>query len=495
MIRTDGPYAFRGHPWTLLPLLLVASGCGGGIGSAPAESPTELPDRASLEEGWNTLRPGGETACAAGGDYRFFVRSTDSERLVLYLHGGGACWNAETCVPGDDSPYVPDMRPNQHPDRRDGIFDLEHPENPVADYSMVVVPYCTGDVHLGDRDATYMLETEDGGSRTFTVPHRGQVNAGAALDWLYANFEEPRQILVTGSSAGGVATPFYAERMARRYRDARVIGLGDAAGGYRSDSMKTVQQEHWGLPEALRGHPGWETFGASRLGIEDLYVTAAGGAPNLELYQVDQAYDAVQLEFLELAGTGGADLLELIRDNRRDIREATASFRSFTVGGYEHTVMGRAPFYFYESEGRRFRDWLAAILAGDSVPSVTCETCDRPEFLYSRADLQLMDGTLELLAREDRWDREDGGECPGSAARRSLRCALIEAAGDLGSTSPGSYPAFWDVVYMAVERLGDDGIRRPLIRLNDLESTSFEDVRQILTEVRDRVRSELEERT
>lgn len=30
------------------------------------------------------------------------------------------------------------------------------------------------------------------GPRTYTIPHRGQVNAGAALGWIYANFEEPQ---------------------------------------------------------------------------------------------------------------------------------------------------------------------------------------------------------------------------------------------------------------------------------------------------------------
>ncbi|MBL1135963.1 MAG: hypothetical protein HND46_11645 [Chloroflexi bacterium] len=43
-----------------------------------------------------------------------------------------------------------------------GIFDLENPENPFADYNMVFVPYCTGDVHIGNREATYEVEASDG---------------------------------------------------------------------------------------------------------------------------------------------------------------------------------------------------------------------------------------------------------------------------------------------------------------------------------------------
>lgn len=45
----------------------------------------------------------------------------------------------------------------------------------------------------------------------------------------------------------------------------------------------------------------------------------------------------------------------------------------------------------------------------------------------------------------------------------------------------------------AVERLRDRRMRRPLIGYNNLESTSFEDLREVLTEPRDRVRAGLDE--
>lgn len=478
----------------VLPVLLLVSSCGEAPEAGPEGARGESAAGSSSESGWTTLRPGGETACATGDEYRFFARSADHERLVLYLQGGGACWNAETCVPEDDSPYVPNLSPGLHPDRWDGIFDLQNPENPVADYSMVVVPYCTGDVHLGDREATYALTGQDGESRTYSVSHRGQVNVAPALEWIRQNLDDPEQILVTGSSAGGVATPFYADQLARRYPNARVIGLGDAAGGYRSDSMKAVEAERWGVPGVLRRHEGWEDFGGRRLGTERLYLTASRGTPNLELYQVDQAYDGAQRTYLELAGSGGADLLQLLRSNRDDIREAMTSFRSFTVGGYEHTVMHRPHVYFYQTEGIRFRDWLDAILSGDSVPSVDCRDCDRPGVAYTESDLRLVDRTLELLSTEERWDSDHEGDCPETASRRSLRCAVIDAARGLGSRSVGSYPAAWDVVYTAVERLGEDRIQRPMIRYNNMESTGFEAVRGVLVDVRTRVRSALEER-
>ena len=100
-----------------------------------------LPSLSELSDVWNTLRPGGATICAQGSEYLFFARVADPSRLVVYLHGGGGCWNAETCDPGrDSSTYSSKVEPQRHLGEQSGIFDLDNPENPVADYSMVVLP-------------------------------------------------------------------------------------------------------------------------------------------------------------------------------------------------------------------------------------------------------------------------------------------------------------------------------------------------------------------
>jgi hypothetical protein len=133
--------------WSLLLLL-------GAVPHARAQAPTssppaQLPPLASLGEGWHTMEPRGDSACAATRDYRHFVRPGDPTRLLIYLTGGGACWNGKDCDPtAEDPPYAHSIRPNREPGRLGGIFDLRDPRNPL-----VWVPACTGDVHLGDRDA------------------------------------------------------------------------------------------------------------------------------------------------------------------------------------------------------------------------------------------------------------------------------------------------------------------------------------------------------
>mgnify|MGYP006269702717 CR=1 FL=1 len=446
---------------------------------------------------WETIEPGGETACAVG-EYRFYARQDAPDRVFIHLDGGGACWDAETCAL-DSGVYYTEVGPS--PAQRDGVFDLGHPDNPVASHSMLVIPYCTGDVHLGNRDTTYTLEKEDGTRETVTVPHRGLANAEAALEWLYERFDAPEQIVVTGSSAGAVATAFYADQLARRYPDARVIGLADAASAYRRNDASAASDdgaepfESWGLPVVLQAYPGWEDYGGggASIGFETLFIRAATAAPNLELYTFDQAYDAAQQSYIRLLGTEEFDLLERIRANHADIARASDSFRYFVVGGIEHTVLGMPRFYFYEADGVAFHDWMADLVAGEPVDSVVCEQCSRPALRYTRADLDLIDGALALLSSEQRWAANDDARCEESATTWSLYCAVVESARRLGE-QPRAFAAFSDVIHSALDHLDYDRIpQRLLTHFNNAEQTGFDDVRSVLLDVRERVSAGLGE--
>ena len=105
-----------------------------------------------------------------------------------------------------------------------GIFDLDDPRNPFADWSMVYVPYCTGDLHLGTVTTPY--------SPTLTVQHKGFVNGTAALDALASTFPDATEIVVAGESAGAAPAPLYAGLAADRLPDASVTVLADGAGSY-----------------------------------------------------------------------------------------------------------------------------------------------------------------------------------------------------------------------------------------------------------------------
>lgn len=458
----------------------------------PAGGPaaSDLPSFDRLGNGWNTLVPGPPTVCAHGGEYSFWVRPADPSRIMIYFHGGGACWDAESCAKGSDL-YTDSIRPQSHPSRFGGILDADHPENPFAGHTMISVPGCTGDVHLGDNDAAYTLMDETGGNRQFTIRHRGQTNANTVMAWIHANLPDPREIFVSGSSAGALAVPFYASRLARHYPGARVVGLADDAGSYGSGSMAQVDPARHGLPDALRRHAGWEGIG-ERLQAEQLTITAARSAANLRMFHVDHAYDNAQAFWLERGGTADPDVLELIRRNRRAIRSEVPEFRAYTVGGRMHTIVRNPAFYRYHVGGFRLRDWVAAIAAGDTVADVECSECTAPELVFDQDDERIIEHALVLLRSDGAWQRhEPGGACPQDTDRYTLRCAIIAATRHVSGRPAGEHAAIIAVLYAAAERLPHpDGDWAPLTDFNNDAATTPAAVRALLDDVLARMRAE-----
>lgn len=88
------------------------------------------------------------SACRNGTQTGFAVNpAATSKHLVIYMKGGAACFNASTCASGNLAfgeaeldAYLPALHP---------LLDRQRPENPLADYDLVLVPECTGDVYWG----------------------------------------------------------------------------------------------------------------------------------------------------------------------------------------------------------------------------------------------------------------------------------------------------------------------------------------------------------
>ena len=160
------------------------------------------------------VRPDGPV-CIAGTNYSVFTRQGDPKKLLIFLQGGGACWQgfyncnvtAEVQSPPANGPFP-------------GVFDPTMADNPFADYSVIYMPYCDGSTFGGDNDVNdpawqEFIEGRLGIPPGFGPPtrhHRGLRNVSAGMDVAAAKFPKAKQITVMGHSAGGVGvaafTPF-----------------------------------------------------------------------------------------------------------------------------------------------------------------------------------------------------------------------------------------------------------------------------------------------
>jgi hypothetical protein len=249
------------------------------------------------------------------------------------------------------------------------------------------------------------------------------------------------------------------------------------------------------MPDVLRRHPGWGAADGKG-GVVGLYINAGRGVANLRLFQFDHAYDWARRFYRELGGTTTefSALPDLLRANRRAIRESLESFRSYTAGGIEHTILVERLFYRYQTDGHRLRDWVAAIAAGNPVDDVECTECRRPGFIYSSDDLRIAEAALALLSASNAWQRrDDGGQCTKTGSPYTLRCAIRRAAVAVTEQPPdGDESVLWDVRYFIAERMAlerFDG--RQIVTYDNRPDTTFEEITSLLQSVRDRIKAAL----
>jgi len=157
---------------------------------------------------------GGENAgpiCIAGTDYSVFTREGDPKKVLIFLQGGGACWqNAPYCNVFAENHFPPKDGFLPPDGRFPGVFDSSNPHNVFADYSVVYMPYCDGSAFGGDNDVA--SEPTFG---TGTRRHRGVRNLSAGMDVAKKMFGRAKTITVMGHSAGGVGVAAFAPFLAR----------------------------------------------------------------------------------------------------------------------------------------------------------------------------------------------------------------------------------------------------------------------------------------
>ncbi len=335
-------------------LLLLLSLQGG---APPSPRPAPAPPA------WEPIEGGPGTGCALGTPYRFFHRpGRDPGRLLIYFQGGGACWSWVSCSGMFDT-TVEDSEIADY----GGIFDVNRPDNPLAGHEVLFIPYCTGDVHVGSKTATY---GDREGARP--VHHHGARNVEAALAWIRHRHPHPRQVVVAGASAGAYGAVFHAPRIARLYPGADLIVVPDSGVPLLHDHETILAA--WGIEAALG--PAGGAGEARSWSLTTAYEKAVSAAGVRAMAVLTSDRDAVQGAFYLISGSPSwrEETYALLDALER----SHPSFHSFVVGGADHGLMRTDQFYDYRAGSVRLADWLGRLLAGEPVESVRCDGCRLP---------------------------------------------------------------------------------------------------------------------
>lgn len=308
--------------------------------------------------GWEQIVPGGDCACADGSEFSFWARAASTDKVVLFLDGGGVCFSAESCAPDSSNEYQTEVdEPNG-----EGVFAFGEARNPFADYSMVFVPYCTGDLFLGDATAEY--------TPSLTVQHKGYVNGTVALDYLVTTFPDASEVVLIGSSAGSTSAPLYGALVAEQLPDARVTVIADASGSY-PDTPEINELLTAGSWSASATFSEWLVDRS----LPGLTIDSGRRHPEITFAQVNHARDEDQVEHLELVGLPSDDVVGLIDANQAAIEATGVEVHAYTAAGDNHVILDNDSFYTATVDGVALVDWVTDLVSGTAVADVHCTDC------------------------------------------------------------------------------------------------------------------------
>lgn len=145
--------------------------------------------------------PQGETGCLRStafpnNDYFFQVQpghSGNENKLLVQFQGGGICDGVQSNCPAVMAPRSIDK----------GVFDLTRPEgeNPFASWTVLLIPYCTKDAHVGNSKTS----SDSHGPLNFI----GRVNTLVVLDWVQTNLPNLERLYLQGTSAGALGAEIW----------------------------------------------------------------------------------------------------------------------------------------------------------------------------------------------------------------------------------------------------------------------------------------------
>ena len=204
-------------------------------GTPPAVDPTGAFTAARANLGQWTFVPVGGAKCRDGSDTGFGVRLQEGATdLMVYLQGGGACFNASTCQTNPSSYGAAEFATQAN--LNDGILSTAE-SNPVGDWNAVFVPYCTGDIHGGSAPGVTLPGGEALGEQQFV----GHLNIEAYLDLMEPYFGDPNKVLLAGSSAGGFGSLVNFPAVDESFSDSQTYLLDDSGPIFFDDTVLSPQ--------------------------------------------------------------------------------------------------------------------------------------------------------------------------------------------------------------------------------------------------------------
>ena len=365
---------------TILTILLVPLAVACGRDSSNT-NPAAI---AGLQANQWTWVPFADAKCRDGSSTGIAINpGSDSNKLMIFLQGGGACFNATTCAGNPSSFSAADFTAldvvcdseGAHgcASVNAGILDRTNPANPVKDWNFVFVPYCTGDVHGGNNPTGTVAGVA--GTQQFV----GYASMGLYVARLVPTFPATTRVLLTGVSAGGFGSVAAYGPVSRAFASAHVDMIDDSgppiSDPYFAGCLQDLQRQTWGLDNTLIQDCGGECSSAGTQ-LFDLYKHQIKTNSGARFGQIESTNDNTTTSYFGFGLNGCTGYRQLSEAQftvgLQDMESRLGSYSNagaFVFSGSAHTSLQGSAFYTRTAGGVVLNEWVRDLLNG-SVTSV-----------------------------------------------------------------------------------------------------------------------------
>jgi Pectinacetylesterase len=317
----------------------------------------------------------------------------DSKNLMIYLEGGGACFNALTCAGNPSSFSEADFNActgsaggtcaaASITGGGAGILNRSDTANPMADWNFVYVPFCTGDVHAGNKlNATV---TGVAGKQQFV----GYANMTRYLARLVPTFPGLSKVLLTGVSAGGFGAAANYLQTAKAFGSVPVYDLDDSGPPMEDPYVPSCLQKQWadtwGFESTILADCGSACPDPTNYTL-DASIHVAKMYPNIPFGLIEDTDDEVITLFYGFGANNcaaaaiptpvtGPMFTQGLLDSRTKLAPYP-NFGGFIFQGTDHTTLGGAS-YDTRTAGSgdaavvKLSDWVTTLVNSGTVTNV-----------------------------------------------------------------------------------------------------------------------------
>ena len=317
-----------------------------------------------------------------GKPYQVSIKKGPVNKLLINFVGGGLSWNEETAtkpvtigalIKKKEFYYIANVLPLQLKLINIGILSEKDKRNPFHNWSVLTIPYSSGDFHMGNNDYSY----KDSKGKDKTLHHHGEKNVSAALSILKELLPEtPETLVIAGQSAGGFGCLAHSPQISKLYPQCNNIVVYSEVSHFRWPLWPEIAENVWKV------RPDLMAYIKSNNLVVDLFHYAKDNMPSSTLFlHMNTVWDKELTSIMykmnhdkkEVNPQGLEEfhlsLVDAVSTLKKDIPKyhyyLTDYGKSPKDGTTPHTVSGSSRLFYAEMEdGVSLANWLCKATEG-----------------------------------------------------------------------------------------------------------------------------------